>query len=73
MVRSQIGRRFSDRRSDVMSATVERVKCACSDCICVVDLKKGIERDGRVYCSDACADHHKSGSGCQHAGCTCHG
>jgi hypothetical protein len=56
-----------------MSATVERVKCACSDCICVVDVDKGVKRDGRIYCGDACAEHHKSGNGCNHAGCTCHG
>jgi hypothetical protein len=56
-----------------MSATVEMVKCACSDCVCVVGVDKAIERDERVYCSDECADHHKNGAGCHHAGCTCHG
>jgi Prokaryotic metallothionein len=30
-----------------MSETIERVKCACSDCVCVVDVKKGVHRDGR--------------------------
>lgn len=56
-----------------MSVTVNMVKCACSDCVCVVDPSKGLERDGRIYCAEPCADHHKSGAGCQHAGCTCHG
>jgi hypothetical protein len=56
-----------------MSATVSMVKCACSDCICVVSVDKSIQRDGRIFCSDECADHHKGGSGCHHAGCTCHG
>lgn len=56
-----------------MEATVEMVKCACSDCVCVVGAAKAIERDGRLYCSDACADHHPDGVGCHHAGCECHG
>jgi hypothetical protein len=56
-----------------MSATVEMVKCACSDCICVISIDKAIQREGRIYCSDECAEHHKTGAGCHHAGCTCHG
>ena len=56
-----------------MSVTVEQVKCACSDCVCVVSVDKGVKRDGRIYCGEACADHHKNGAGCEHAGCTCHG
>lgn len=55
------------------SVTVDMVKCAYSDCICVVDAKKGLQREGRIFCSAECADHHKSGAGCHHAGCTCHG
>ena len=56
-----------------MSVTIDRVKCACSDCVCVVDVEQGVKRDSRIYCGDACADHHPAGAGCQHAGCTCHG
>ncbi|WP_207537022.1 metallothionein [Sabulicella rubraurantiaca] len=56
-----------------METTVEMVKCACSDCVCVVGTAKAIKRDGRFYCSDACADHHPDGAGCHHAGCECHG
>ncbi|MBV8400517.1 MAG: metallothionein [Acetobacteraceae bacterium] len=55
------------------SVTIERVKCACSDCVCVVDVDKGVKQDGRIYCGEACAEHHKGGAGCNHAGCTCHG
>ena len=55
------------------TVTVDRVKCACSDCVCIVEVSRGIQRDGRIYCSDACADHHRSGAGCQHAGSACHG
>ena len=28
-----------------MSVTIEQVKCACSDCVCVVDVEKG-EKQG---------------------------
>jgi hypothetical protein len=52
---------------------VEMVKCACPDCVCVVNVSGGIERNGHIYCSEACADHHANGTGCGHAGCGCHG
>lgn len=52
---------------------VTMVKCACADCVCVVKTEGAVEKDGRIYCSSECADHHKDGSGCNHAGCTCHG
>jgi hypothetical protein len=52
---------------------VDRVKCACSDCVCIVSVDNGVKQDGRIYCGEVCADHHKSGAGCHHAGCTCHG
>ena len=55
------------------SVTVDLVKCACTDCVCVFNAKHGLERDGRIYCGSACADHHKSGAGCKHVGCACHG
>ncbi|WP_072562855.1 metallothionein [Granulibacter bethesdensis] len=54
-----------------MSATT--IKCACPDCVCEVEQGKGIQRDGQTYCDEACASHHKDGSGCHHAGCACHG
>lgn len=52
---------------------VTMVKCASADCACVVKTDGAFERDGRFYCSAECADHHKDGSGCHHAGCTCQG
>jgi hypothetical protein len=52
---------------------VSMVKCACADCVCVVKTEGAVEKEGRFYCSAECADHHKDGSGCHHAGCTCHG
>ena len=29
-----------------MTVTVDRVKCACSDCVCVVEVSKGIRARG---------------------------
>ena len=55
------------------TVTVDMVKCACSDCICVVATNRGIQKEGRIFCSSECADHHESGGGCHHAGCLCHG
>jgi hypothetical protein len=52
---------------------VTMVKCACSDCICVVNTKAAVIKNERLYCSKECANHHKDGAGCHHAGCTCHG
>ena len=31
------------------------VKCACASCNCMVPAGKGVVRDGKVYCSNACA------------------
>ena len=56
-----------------MAVNVEMVKCACADCVCVVNVGGGVEADGRQFCGDACAQHHDAGNGCEHAGCTCHG
>jgi hypothetical protein len=33
----------------------ETVKCACAKCECRVVVGKGYARDGKVYCSRACA------------------
>ncbi len=52
---------------------VDRVKCACPDCVCVIAPEKAVKKSGRLYCGDACAGGHTSGSGCGHVGCDCHG
>jgi metallothionein len=31
------------------------VKCACQSCQCVVLPEKAVDRDGKLYCSRACA------------------
>lgn len=56
-----------------MSMTIDMVKCACADCVCVVNTDGAIMADGRAFCSDNCAGHHAQASGCEHAGCPCHG
>ncbi|MDJ0730489.1 MAG: metallothionein [Crocosphaera sp.] len=54
------------------SATVTQMKCACSSCVCIVSIGDAIQKGGKYYCSDACANGHPSGSGCSHQGCECH-
>ena len=53
--------------------TVTQQKCACSDCVCIVNIDDALQQDGKNYCSEACANHHEDGSGCGHTGCECHG
>ena len=52
---------------------VDRVKCACPDCVCVISPDKAVERDNKLYCADDCAQGHMNGAGCGHVGCDCHG
>lgn len=33
----------------------ETVKCACPSCCCEVLPGRGVERDGKLYCSETCA------------------
>ncbi len=56
-----------------MSIEVTQVKCACADCVCIVDTKQAVQAESKLYCSEECANHHADGSGCHHAGCQCHG
>jgi hypothetical protein len=51
--------------------TVTEMKCACEPCLCVVSTDKAVEKDGKYYCSDACANAHPDGQGCGHKGCGC--
>jgi hypothetical protein len=56
-----------------MTTAVE-VKCACEPCVCVVNPETAVQKDGKYYCSEACANGHTDGSsGCGHKGCDCHG
>ncbi|MEM6835131.1 MAG: metallothionein [Sphingomonadales bacterium] len=51
--------------------TVTQQKCACEPCVCIVDIADAINKDGKNYCSDECANGHPNSSGCDHAGCAC--
>jgi metallothionein len=53
-------------------ATVTQMKCACESCLCIVDLSSALQKDGKPYCSEACANGHADGTGCGHTGCGCH-
>jgi metallothionein len=64
--------RSADFKEDEM-ANVTSEKCACADCVCKVSAETAVKKDGRNYCSDACANGHAAGAGCDHAGCACHG
>ncbi|MDJ0510654.1 MAG: metallothionein [Crocosphaera sp.] len=55
------------------AVTVNQMKCACSSCVCIVNISDAIQKEGKYYCSDACANGHSEGSGCSHHGCECHG
>lgn len=37
------------------SANTQPIKCACATCHCIVQPGKGYVRDGKIYCSQACA------------------
>ena len=52
---------------------VTQQKCACSNCVCIVEIKSAIKKNEQNYCSNDCADGHPSGAGCGHAGCKCDG
>jgi metallothionein len=51
--------------------TVTQMKCACDACLCVVSLEDAITKDGKPYCSEACASGHENGAKCGHHGCEC--
>ncbi|MGB2926844.1 MAG: metallothionein [Limnothrix sp.] len=52
-------------------ATATQIKCACSTCICAVDVATAIKKNEKNYCSEACANGHPDGAGCGHSGCNC--
>jgi hypothetical protein len=46
-------------------------RCACPDCICEVRNDQRFHRDGKGFCSDACANLHPHGIDCPSASCNC--
>ena len=55
-----------------MNTTTESA-CACPDCKCQVTPGHHVAKDGKDFCSEACASGHTSGDGCCNNTCTCHG
>ena len=53
--------------------TNEATNCACSDCTCEVTENHKVVQDGKLFCSDACANGHPNGTGCCNNTCECHG
>ncbi|MEM6613741.1 MAG: metallothionein [Cyanobacteria bacterium P01_C01_bin.72] len=53
------------------TATVTQMKCACTPCLCVVSIDDAITKEGKYYCSDACATNHSEGASCCQASCEC--
>ena len=47
--------------------------CACPDCKCDVTPGHQVAKDGKDFCSEACANGHATGEGCCNNTCSCHG
>ncbi len=50
----------------------DKIKCACDECICMVDTNNAFEKDGQYYCDESCSNGHIDHVGCGHEGCGCH-
>lgn len=51
--------------------TATQIKCACETCHSPVSESEAVQKEGKTYCSEACAQGHPDGKGCGHAGCDC--
>ncbi|MEM7725340.1 MAG: metallothionein [Cyanobacteria bacterium P01_A01_bin.45] len=51
--------------------TINLMKCACPSCLCVISTEDALEKEGKYYCSKACAEGHKTEEGCAQAACNC--
>ena len=49
----------------------DKIKCACDHCSCMVESANAIEKDGKYYCDESCANSHVDQVGCGHTGCDC--
>ena len=52
-------------------SSVTQMKCACIPCLCIVSLSDALIKEGKYYCSEACANGHIDGKECTHSGCNC--
>ena len=51
---------------------VTQMKCACMNCLCIVNIEAAVNKDQSYYCSEQCANGHASDTtGCGHHGCNC--
>ena len=51
----------------------DKMKCACTDCMCMVAPDKAVIKEGQAFCCEECAAGHVHHAGCEHSGCECHG
>ncbi|AZF37512.1 MULTISPECIES: metallothionein [unclassified Pseudomonas] len=54
-----------------MNHATPDLPCACPGCSCQVTAAARYERDGKAFCSQACADLHPRGQACPSAECHC--
>lgn len=54
-----------------MSTAATFSSCACPNCDCTVQADQSYERNGKAYCSQACADLHPAGQPCPSQACHC--
>ena len=52
-------------------ATTSLVKCDCDRCDCEISLEKAVEKNGKHYCCEACANGHAKNDGCKMSDCGC--
>lgn len=52
-----------------MSSTAQPDQCACTACSCKASVHH--QRNGKHYCSQACADMHPQGQPCPSTDCHC--
>jgi metallothionein len=51
--------------------SVTLMKCACQTCLCVISTADAVNKSNKYYCSQACAEGHKTMKGCASNGCGC--
>lgn len=54
-----------------MVTSVDLMKCACDKCLSIIRVENAINKDGKYYCSKACAEGHKTITGCAQTACGC--
>jgi hypothetical protein len=58
------------KKESVMTAAPNE-QCACPGCKCIAEGESAIKRNGKTWCSDACADLHPNGTPCPSKNCHC--